>query len=136
MKTRTELLQALVSYLSTARTDMGAHDSEYLRGHDDAEIECAAKILAILAIPDTHVIVPSWMPMDSAPKTGGPIILGYAGSHSAEGSWMGEAARNHWGECGWFDSDADILCDHAYKPDAWMPLPAPPIAAHEKEAGE
>jgi hypothetical protein len=67
-----------------------------------------------------------WMPIETAPKTGEPIILGYAGSHSSEGFWMGDAGRNHWGETGWFDTDADVLCDHPCSPDAWMPLPPPP----------
>lgn len=67
-----------------------------------------------------------WQPIETAPKDGTPIILGYAGSHSAEGFWMNDPEKNHWGEIGWFDSDSDVLCKHPHKPDYWIPLPEPP----------
>jgi hypothetical protein len=72
-----------------------------------------------------------WRPIETAPRDGTPVILGYANSHSCEGFWMGNPERNHWGETGWFDSDSDVLCEHAHHPDAWMPLPTPPTDGEE-----
>ena len=67
-----------------------------------------------------------WQPMDTAPKTGEPIILGYARSHSEEGHWMGDRTKNYWGQTGWFATDDSELSTHPSTPDAWMPLPEPP----------
>src|SRR5690606_32655665 len=67
-----------------------------------------------------------WRPIETAPRDGTRILLGYAGIHSEEGYWMADANRNHWGETGWFASDEDVLCKHPSHPDAWMPLPTPP----------
>ena len=66
-----------------------------------------------------------WQPIESAPRDGTYILLGYEGSHSEEGRWMGDASRNHWGETGWFESDDDVLCEHPSKPTHWRPLPSP-----------
>ncbi len=67
-----------------------------------------------------------WQPIDTAPKDGSSIILGYARSHSEEGRWVSDPDRNHWGETGWFATDDDVLCVHPSHPSHWMPLPAPP----------
>ena len=80
-----------------------------------------------------------WQPIETAPKDGSYILLGYADSHSEEGRWVGEASRNHWGEIGWFASDADVLCDRPTRPDYWQPMPTPPAlapATKESTAGE
>ena len=69
-----------------------------------------------------------WQPIETAPKDGTFIILGYAGSHVSEGRWVSDPSRNHWRETGWFDTDADVLCDHPGRPTHWMPLPEPPNA--------
>lgn len=58
----------------------------------------------------------AWQPIDTAPRDGTDIILGYAGSHSEEGRWMGDPSRNHWRETGWFASTDDVLCDHPKRP--------------------
>lgn len=67
-----------------------------------------------------------WQPIETAPKDGTRIILGYSGSHSCEGFWMDDPSRNYWEDIGWFDSDSDVLCEHPRKPTHWMPLPKPP----------
>lgn len=68
----------------------------------------------------------NWQPIETAPKTGESIILGFAGSDSGEGYWMKWPERNHWGEIGWFYADSDVLCEHPHNPTHWMPLPEPP----------
>lgn len=70
-----------------------------------------------------------WMPIETAPKDGTRVILGFARSHSEEGYWMNDPASNYWGEVGWFGCEDDVLCHRPSKPDAWMPLPPPPQGA-------
>lgn len=78
-----------------------------------------------------------WMPIETAPKDGTTIILGYEGSYSEEGHWMSDPSRNHWRETGWFASDADVLCEHPSRPSHWQPMPpAPPLPAPPIEALE
>lgn len=69
-----------------------------------------------------------WRPIETAPKDGTAIILGYEGSHSEEGFWMADTKRNHWGKAGWFATDSDILCDYPHTPTHWQPLPPAPGA--------
>jgi hypothetical protein len=72
--------------------------------------------------------LPGWMPIETAPKDGTRVLLGYERSHSEEGYWMGESSSNYWSETGWFASDEDPLTTHPSKPSHWMPLPAAPGA--------
>lgn len=67
-----------------------------------------------------------WLPIESAPRDGTPILLGYINSHAEEGFWMGDASRNHWNETGWYATGEDVLCEHPSHPDVWQPLPAAP----------
>lgn len=69
-----------------------------------------------------------WRPIESAPRDGTHILLGYIGSHSEEGFWMGDASRNHWNETGWYATGEDVLCEHPSHPELWQPLPAAPQA--------
>lgn len=62
-----------------------------------------------------------WRTIDSAPKDGTRILLGWEtvqGScgECAEGFWMSDPHRNHWREIGWFCTDDDVLCDHPAQP--------------------
>lgn len=68
----------------------------------------------------------NWQPIETAPRDGVFILLGYAGSHTSEGRWVGDPSRNHWGETGWFETDEDVLCEHPSEPTHWMPIPQPP----------
>lgn len=76
-----------------------------------------------------------WRLIETAPRDGSYIILGYADSHSEEGRWMGNAGQNHWGEIGWFATDDDVLCNHPGMPTHWMPLPDPPTTQPEIQKG-
>jgi len=91
--------------------------------------ELAEPIARALEQPASAAGVEGWRPIESAPRDGTPILLGYIGSHSEEGRWMGDPERNHWRETGWFATDDDVLCEHPSHPDAWMPLPAAPQPA-------
>jgi hypothetical protein len=70
--------------------------------------------------------VSDWRPIESAPRDGRPIIMGFVNDFSCEGYWMGNSSLNHWGETGWFAMDSDVLCEHPWNPTHWMPLPEPP----------
>lgn len=67
-----------------------------------------------------------WQPIETAPRDGTPIIFGYYDGTVCEGYWMGDPTRNHWGETGWFAIDSDVLTEHPWLPDEWMPFPPPP----------
>ncbi len=73
-----------------------------------------------------------WKPIDSAPKDGTVILLGFASIRGgAEGSvdvgyWMNSPETNYWREVGWFATDDDVLTQHPQHPTHWMPLPEPP----------
>lgn len=67
-----------------------------------------------------------WQPIETAPKDGRRIILGYAGSYSEEGYWLSDPSKNYWGETGWFATDENVLSHHPSNPTHWMPLPEPP----------
>lgn len=85
-----------------------------------------------------------WLPIDTAPKDGGTILLGYFNSHgnwrTVRGQWMSEDyIAEHWenpddAEPGWFETavEADDIpnCWRIW-PTHWMPLPAPPLSVPE-----
>lgn len=66
-----------------------------------------------------------WQDMDSAPKDGEHVLLGFRGSMSAEGYWH-DGSRNHWKREGWYFADDDVLTGRPCDPDCYMPLPVPP----------
>lgn len=67
-----------------------------------------------------------WQPIETAPRDGTEILLGYAGSHSCAGYWMGDPALNYWNETGWFWTGANVITEHPDSPTHWQPLPPPP----------
>ena len=66
-----------------------------------------------------------WQSMDSAPKDGERVLLGFRGSMSAEGYWH-DGSRNHWNCSGWYFADDDVLTGRPCDPDCYMQLPTPP----------
>jgi hypothetical protein len=86
----------------------------------------AALLAAIGKLVSSTQPAELWQPIETAPKDGTPILLGFPDSHSGEGRWMGDSSRNHWGEVGWFEFSDDVLCDRPSKPTHWQPLPPPP----------
>lgn len=71
----------------------------------------------------------SWQPIETAPRDGREIILGFADPHGDSFSGYWETRENHWGEVGWQEEgarDGLYISRHPCRPDAWMPFPAPP----------
>ena len=81
----------------------------------------------------------AWRPIETAPKDGRALLLGYANSHgrwrTLRGQWMSqEFIDENWeypetGEPGWFETSVENddvpNCWHT-RPTHWMPLPAAP----------
>ncbi|CAB3689632.1 hypothetical protein LMG3458_02062 [Achromobacter deleyi] len=83
-----------------------------------------------------------WLPIESAPKTGRTLLLGYRNSlgkwRTVRGQWMSfDYIANHWEdpddvEEGWFETAVEaeeIPNCWRITPTHWMPLPAEPGAA-------
>ncbi len=68
----------------------------------------------------------NWQPIETAPKDGQPILLGWTGGSSDLGFWVADPSRNYWELTGWFLWDSNVLCDRPSKPTHWMPLPEGP----------
>lgn len=71
------------------------------------------------AIPEGHVVVPGWLPIESAPKDGTRILGGFSGI--AEGKGVVIVIKR---DCGMWISAEDGY--GVRDPDGWMPLPAAP----------
>lgn len=79
-----------------------------------------------------------WQPIETAPKTGRTILLGYRNSHgnwrTLRGQWFSkEMIEQDWedGECcdeGWYETavEPDEPNCWATNPTHWMPLPESP----------
>ncbi len=80
-----------------------------------------------------------WKPIETAPKTGRTILLGYRNTHgnwrTMRGQWFSQEAINEWWEepdeceAGWYETSVeaeDIPNCWSTDPTHWMPLPAPP----------
>lgn len=83
-----------------------------------------------------------WLPIESAPKTGRTLLLGYRNSlgkwRTVRGQWMSfDYIANHWEdpddvEEGWFETAVEaeeIPNCWRITPTHWMPVPAEPGAA-------
>lgn len=69
-----------------------------------------------------------WQPIETAPKNASEIILGDEGC-SYSGFWC--AAKNYWGEIGWYEESnrGGSYSAHPLQPTHWQPLPKPPNKA-------
>lgn len=82
-----------------------------------------------------------WQPIETAPKTGRTVLLGYFNSHgnwrTMRGQWFSQEVINEtWEEPedydgleGWYETSVeadDVPNCWATDPTHWMPLPAPP----------
>lgn len=92
-----------------------------------------------------------WQPIETAPKTGRTLLLGYlnrAGNwRTVRGQWMSsEYIDQHWEDPddpgdleGWYETSVEAddtpNCWHI-KPTHWMPLPAAPSAGDGRDSTE
>lgn len=120
-----------------------AKDSDLYRSHLVGWMLKAYE--AALASPEVQAM--RWQPIDTAPMDGRTILIGRFNSHgkwrTMRGQWMGEEyIAQNWEdpddvEPGWFETSAEAdetpNCWRIIEPTHWMPLPAPPAAATEKQ---
>ncbi len=91
-------------------------------------------------VSDTQALV--WQPIDSAPKTGRTLLLGYPNRignwRTVRGQWFSkELIEQDWeygneNDEGWYETSVesdDIPNAWPINPTHWMPLPAPPANA-------
>jgi len=75
-----------------------------------------------------------WKMMDSAPKDGSPVLLGFCSNsalnkgYSHEGYFSSDPSLSYRNQTGWFFVDDDILTARPVFPDCWAELPVPPTA--------
>lgn len=82
---------------------------------------------------------PAWQPIETAPKDGETLLLGYRNKHghwrTVRGQWMSEDyIQEYWeepdnGSPGWFEDSVeadDVPNCWPIEPTHWMPLPAAP----------
>jgi hypothetical protein len=93
---------------------------DLLADSDDETKRCVVNAL-------TAALAAMWHNMDTAPKDGERILLGFRGSMSAEGFWH-DGSQNHWKQPGWYFADDDLLTGRPCDPDCWQNLPSPPNA--------
>lgn len=82
------------------------------------------------AIPERHVVVPGWQPIETAPRDGTQIIMFNAMDNVAViGSW---SKHNHVPVWGWI-RPVEIYGEEVdgFIPTHWMPLPAAPAPEGE-----
>ena len=80
-----------------------------------------------------------WQPIETAPKTGRTLLLGYHNAlgkwRTLRGEWMSAERIDEWEEpegCdeGWYETSVendDIPNCWPTNPTHWMPLPEPPV---------
>jgi hypothetical protein len=110
--------------------------------------EVPAYVKACIESAEKEAVPVAWEPIETAPKTGRTLILGYINSagkwRTTRGQWMSEAyIAEQWedpddAEPGWYETSVEA--DDApncwpIMPTHWMPLPAAPAALSQK-AGE
>lgn len=91
-------------------------------------------------------LAPQWQPIETAPKTGRTILLGYPNRlgnwRTVRGQWMSEQyIADYWEDSddveeGWFETSEEAEeTPNCWRisPTHWMPLPAAPEAAREQE---
>lgn len=98
---------------------------------DDAQLRRWAAAVSALRVPQ------GWQPIETAPKTGQALLLGYFNSHgkwrTLRGEWCSaDAIAEMWEEEadeGWYEVSVeadDVPNCWATEPTHWMPLPPPP----------
>jgi hypothetical protein len=87
-----------------------------------ASVSCGKSIVADMAINP-------WRPIDTAPKDGSFVFLGFFGKENHE--MLPPAIVGYWERDGWFEPQEcyqldDEEVDEQDRPTHWMPIPPPP----------
>jgi hypothetical protein len=112
-------------------------------------LEVANALASTPSAQEEAVRVNEWQPIETAPKTGRTLLLGYPNVlgkwRTTRGQWMSETyIAEYWEEPddvepGWFETSVeadDIPNCWRIEPTHWMPLPAAPAAsAGDQEVG-
>lgn len=133
-----EQLQAKIAELEEENARLRTVPMKYRRMAFNAQLQDENNELrAQLASSEQQV--GEWQPIETAPKTGRTILLGYTNSlgnwRTMRGQWFSrEVIDEEWEEpddCneGWYETSVeadDIPSCWATNPTHWMPLPTPP----------
>ena len=120
---------------------------EYLERYATKE-ERALPRLALYAAPVAPApAAQEWQPIETAPKTGRTLLLGYpngAGKwRTVRGKWISDAyIEQNWeepddAEAGWYETSVeaeDVPSCWLITPTHWMPLPAAPASSAGEQA--
>jgi len=127
---------------------LATYNSEYCLqraagvGGGEAELIAMTKVLSThpsAAQPSRAEVLETWRPIETAPKTGGTLLLGYPNVLgkwcTVRGQWMSEAyIAENWeepddAEAGWYETSAeadDVPNCWLITPTHWIPLPPAP----------
>jgi hypothetical protein len=76
-----------------------------------------------------------WQPIETAPKDGAEILLGFAGEKwIVQGRWVGDYKARDGAWWALNNDPTDAWGGELY-PTHWMPLPSPPTPAHSGDEG-
>ncbi len=120
------LLAALVAEVQGRPLEAHAPACDVYVAIDQGACNCGGRVLLTEAERDALcAAVPTWRPMESAPKDGRLIMLHwpYWCSRPAVGKWFPHNSPTGYWDC------LEVPCqdvDGAGGPLAWMPLPDPP----------
>ena len=120
-----------MEHMANTLNNMDAVDEDEDAQHDAAFEAVRAAIAALQAEPQ------GWMPIETAPKDGRSMLLGYpnrAGKwRTVRGQWFSDAEiAETWeeeGAEGWYETSVeceDLPNCWSIEPTHWMPLPTPP----------
>ena len=120
-----------MEHMANTLNNMDAVDEDEDAQHDAAFEAVRAAIAALQAEPQ------GWMPIETAPKDGRSMLLGYpnrAGKwRTVRGQWFSDAEiAETWeeeGAEGWYETSVeceDLPNCWSIEPTHWMPLPATP----------
>lgn len=96
------------------------------------------RVQASRAIPEGHVVVPGWMPIETAPKVRNEEILLLVDGKPKAGYWwvqeyyeQRDADGNYKDHQDYAEGWATYYGDFDVEPAGWMPLPAAPAPEGE-----
>lgn len=114
MKQALEALEAYSRWAASMETEMQAHNA-------------ITALRAALAAPEPNV--PTWQPIETAPRDGSEVLLHEIYERLPVIGWWSEKRKRWYASTEVYDTDGDAtVIDKLYTEGVthWMPLPAPP----------